>query len=265
MDQPAIQFDRVNKAFGTETILQDFNMEVQPGELVSIVGPSGCGKSTLLRMIAGLECADSGKVVLSDESPGSDTPSVDPVTRTAFVFQESNLLPWLTAIDNVALPFRITGLPVNRARISDALSIVGLSSDSHRKYPAQLSGGMKMRVSIARALVTDPRILLLDEPFAALDDLLRTDLNMKIMDIWRKSRQTMLFVTHNIGEAIFVSQKVLVLGKGKSAPSCISVDIEYPRKTSVKSSRQFADLFSQVSTSLEKLSVASSETEGSQP
>ena len=243
MDKPAIQFEKVNKSFGYESILSEFELDIQKGEFVSIVGPSGCGKSTLLRLVAGLEDADSGRVKLNESSSRPN--------ETAFVFQESNLLPWLNVLDNVALPFRITRQAVNREKITEVLHMVGLPSDAHQKYPKQLSGGMKMRVSLARALVTNPVTLLLDEPFAALDDLLRTTLNIELMDIWSRDQLTTLFVTHNIAEAVFVSQKILVMHKGSSAPLSVEIPFEYPRSKSIKSTPEFAQLFAEVSELLE--------------
>ena len=262
MEKPAIHFENVDKSFGDEDILRGFEMDVQAGELVAIVGPSGCGKSTLLRIIAGLETVDRGEFSIDLGSKSEDVAKdlrIDsgraPI-ETGFVFQEANLLPWLTTFDNVALPFRITGQTVDRKRVEEVLRLVGLPDDSFDKHPAQLSGGMKMRVSIARALVLDPRCLLLDEPFAALDDLLRTSLNLKLMDIWMQSRQTMLFVTHNIAEAIFVCQKVLVMGRGTQKPRCLPIEFDYPRDKSIRSSTRFAELFAETSALLEDCSLS---------
>jgi NitT/TauT family transport system ATP-binding protein len=262
----AIQFNGVTKTFGKQTILKDFDLTIQKGEFISIVGPSGCGKSTVLKMISGLEEYDSGQLTVMDSETEPETQAADPANNqcgTAFVFQEANLLPWLTAFDNIALPFRITGKPVDKEKLTQVLQLVGLSPESHGKYPAQLSGGMKMRVSIARSLVLDPLTLLLDEPFAALDDLLRTSLNCKLMEIWQRDQQTMLFVTHNIAEAVFVSQKILVMHRGIQTPACVEIGFDYPREKSIKSSREFADAFAQVSTLLEETSrPPESEVEG---
>ena len=154
-----------------------------------------------------MEEIDSGKLEILQSKSAQD--------EIAFVFQDSNLLPWLTVFDNVALPFRITGKDVDREKVSQTLELVGLTSDTFAKYPKQLSGGMKMRVSIARSLILSPRILLLDEPFAALDDLLRTNLNLELVKIWQRDELTTLFVTHNLAEAIFVSQRIVVLDPAK--------------------------------------------------
>lgn len=265
MEPTAIQFRNVSKSFGEEAILRDFDLTIARGEFVSIVGPSGCGKSTVLRMIAGLEGCDAGQLLVSalDSGSSGQREALRSRTATSFVFQDSNLLPWLTTIDNVALPFRITGLPVDRERIAEVLELVGLPAASHAKYPAQLSGGMKMRVSIARALVTDPSTLLLDEPFAALDDLLRTSLNVKLMDIWQRDRQTMLFVTHNIAEAVFMSQRVLVMQRGIRTPKSVTIDFEYPRPKSIRSSRAFAEAYTEVSGLLEETgSLEATEVQG---
>lgn len=282
MQTAAIQFEKVSKSFGEESILNDLDLDIQAGEFISIVGPSGCGKSTLLRLIAGLEIPDSGKLVLTSATSGKqkgnsenedaihselskpDAASVSDCPTSAqqsigFVFQESNLLPWLNSFDNVALPFRIKGQNVDPERIMDLLHLVGLNEESYGKYPSQLSGGMKMRISIARALALEPSVLLLDEPFAALDDLLRTSLNQQLMEIWIRRRQTILFVTHNIAEAVFISQKILVLGKGAVAPRLLNVGLPYPRKTDIKSSREFADHFANVSSVLQKVAAGPKE------
>lgn len=269
---------------GSSPSLQAVDLTVARGEFVSIVGPSGCGKSTLLRLIAGLRSPTSGKLQVHGRVP------TDSATRSAFVFQDANLLPWRNVLGNIRLPFEIDerlsvatrlvdanrrdanrrdgdqpGLPNPPAAsqssaksidklIDEALQLIGLTKEDARKLPAQLSGGMRMRVSLARALVTQPEILLLDEPFASLDDILRQQLNEDLQRIWWQQRWTAVFVTHNVSEAVFQSQRVLVMSR---APGRliheINVPFEYPRDQSLRATAAFAELAGQVS---EKLRAA---------
>lgn len=193
----------------TGSVLERFNLQIQPGEFVSLLGPSGCGKSTVLRLIAGLDQPQSGEVKVSVQtSDGSPSGAF-----RGFVFQEAQLLPWKTALGNTELPLELMKVP--RSEIKNkalaALRQVGLT-EAQNKYPAQLSGGMKMRVSVARALVTEPRLLLLDEPFAALDENTRHRLQEDLRALWLKSRMTIVFVTHSASEAAFLSDRAVVLG-----------------------------------------------------
>ncbi|MEC9092982.1 MAG: ABC transporter ATP-binding protein [Planctomycetota bacterium] len=239
----AIQFRNVTKSFGNKKILDQLNLDIPSARFVSIVGPSGCGKSTLLRLVAGLETVDSGQLFTGAQ--GSSREDI------AFVFQEATLLPWLTTLENVSLPFRITGQTLDRQKVVKALNRVGLPPEVHQKYPKHLSGGMKMRVSIARALVREPKILLLDEPFAALDDILRTSLNLELANIWEQKKLTILFVTHNIAEALFVSQEVIVMRPSTGTTQSIEIPFGYPRDKKIRSSNEFAKLYSRVSEKLE--------------
>lgn len=239
----AIAFHNVGKSFGDQVIVEGLDLKIAQGEFVSILGPSGCGKSTLLKMMAGLESVDSGRIEIDSIGEARN--------KIGFVFQESNLLPWLTSFENVALPYRITRQKIDREKILNTLRMVGLDESSLRKYPKQLSGGMKMRVSIARSLILDPEILLLDEPFAALDDLLRTSLNLELVKIWKRDRLTTLFVTHNISEALFMSQKILIMKPAGQEFELVEVPFDYPRETKIRTSNKFAKLFAQVSSLLE--------------
>lgn len=180
--------------------LAPLDLQVQRGEFLTLLGPSGCGKSTLLRLVAGLQAPSSGQVQCSEaQAPG-------------FVFQEPTLLPWASVLANVRLPLDLAGLPRAQGdgRASAALAGVGLAGFEH-SLPRQLSGGMQMRVSIARALVTRPRLLLMDEPFAALDEITRARLDSELLALWREQALTVLFVTHSIHEAVFLSTRVLVM------------------------------------------------------
>jgi NitT/TauT family transport system ATP-binding protein len=196
----------VGKSFATGTVaLEDFSLDIRQGEFVSLLGPSGCGKSTALRIIAGLSEPTRGTVAWS----GGGT---RPGRSIGFVFQEPTLMPWATVFDNVFLPLRIAGEGKTAVaeRVMQALASVGLA-DFSKAYPRELSGGMKMRVSIARALVTDPSLLLMDEPFAALDEIARFKLNDDLLGLWRRLRKTVVFVTHSVFESVYLSQRVVVM------------------------------------------------------
>jgi NitT/TauT family transport system ATP-binding protein len=183
--------------------LGPIDLAVRKGEFVSLLGPSGCGKSTALRLIAGLSAASSGVVEVSGH---------DRRKSIGFVFQEPTLMPWTSVGENVRLPLKIARLPRETAgaRVGEALAQVGLSEFADA-YPRELSGGMKMRVSLARALVTDPDILLMDEPFAALDEITRFRLNNDLLTLWRSLRKTVIFVTHSVFESVYLSQRVIVM------------------------------------------------------
>lgn len=179
------------------------NLEIPAGEFLAILGPSGCGKSTLLRMIARLIEPDGGSIVMEPSEH-----------RTAFVFQDAHLLPWRTVLDNAALPLELQGVGREQryATALKALDHVGLG-DAASRYPAQLSGGMRMRVSLARALVTSPSLLLMDEPFAALDEITRFNLEVQLRELWCARGMTVLFVTHSISEAAFLANRAIVLAR----------------------------------------------------
>lgn len=225
-------------------------MSIPAGEFVSLVGPSGCGKSTLLRIIAGLLESTSGTLTVQQLEPAAARKTA---VRMAFVFQDPTLLPWRTVVENIRLPLELQHVAADRhdGLISESLRLIGLRDDDLRKRPRNLSGGMRMRVSLARALVTDPQLLLLDEPFAALDDMLRQQLNEELVRIWSERRWTGLFVTHNVAEAVFLSQRILVLS---SRPGTIAAEIKipfpYPRTTELRGTAEFAKLTAEVSAKL---------------
>lgn len=214
--------------------LQGLDLQVSEREFVSLLGPSGCGKSTVLRLVAGLERVSAGEI----NSPAASSPQT---ADTAFVFQDATLMPWANVFDNVWLPLRLAG--ETRAacdtRVREILRLVGLTG-FERVYPAELSGGMRMRASIARALITRPRVMLMDEPFAALDEFTRHKLNDDLLACWQTQQFAALFVTHSVLESVFLSQRVLVMG---SRPGRIvgevRVDEPYPRRTMFRSSRKF--------------------------
>ncbi len=231
---------------GKQRVLDGLNLEVPRGQIVSLLGPSGCGKSTLLRVVAGLTPAANGTVSIHGEDVSQAR------NRLAFVFQESALLPWRSVWQNVRLPFEIRHRkPYDEieSALKHCLEIVGFQPTDWHKKPSQLSGGMKMRASIARALITDPEILLLDEPFAALDDMLRSRLNDLLLRIVAESQRTMLFVTHNIGEAVYLSQSIAIMSRGRIA-ELVEVPFAYPRSSELRSTPEFAAFYGRVSEAL---------------
>lgn len=227
--------------------LSDISFSVQAGEFVALLGPSGCGKSTLLRLIAGLMPVTDGSLTVAAKVPEVARREA---ARMAFVFQEPNLLPWRTVTANIRLPLELQGVSrtEHAARVDQALRLIGLTADDAGKRPRNLSGGMRMRVSLARALVTLPDLMLLDEPFAALDDVLRQQLNEELVRIWMQSKWTGMFVTHNVAEAVFLSQRVLVMSR---RPGTIVADVRipfaYPREPSLRAEPDFARLCGELS------------------
>jgi NitT/TauT family transport system ATP-binding protein len=205
--QPVVSLRGVSKVFGSGvSALDGLDLDVRDGEFLSLLGPSGCGKSTALRIIAGLSEPTSGAVTWPGAEQGRGVKDI------GFVFQEPTLMPWATVFGNVYLPLKLVGMSGATAapRIMETLARVGLSEFA-KAYPRQLSGGMRMRVSIARALVTAPRVLLMDEPFAALDEITRFKLNDDLIALWRELRMTVVFVTHSVFESVYLSQRVVVM------------------------------------------------------
>ncbi len=238
---PLIRLDGVDKRFdGGLQALAGVSLAVRGGEFVTLLGPSGCGKSTVLRLVAGLESPSAGQVQAPALRAGSDGGRSD----TAFVFQEPTLMPWASVFDNVWLPLRLQGQ--GRAQAAPAvhavLQRVGLADFADAR-PAQLSGGMKMRASIARALVTQPRVLLMDEPFAALDDITRQALNADLLQWWHAAgNMAALFVTHSVAEAVGLSQRVLVMAaRPGRVVAELAIDAPYPRPPAFRHSAPFHD------------------------
>lgn len=244
IQKEVVSFKGVDKIYNTGTVaLSQLDLSIQEGEFISFLGPSGCGKSTALRMVAGLSEATKGKVEVFGQNPKDLIRNSNDI---AYVFQDSNLLPWRTVLDNVVLPLELRGSNKNtRKEIAlRVLEMVGLK-DYLQSYPRQLSGGMKMRVSIARALAAKPKLLLMDEPFAALDEMTRQSLQMDLLDIWKKEHTTILFVTHNVYEAVYLSSKIAVMSArpGRLA-SLIDVDLSYPRDRVNSAFTEYVDLAS---------------------
>jgi NitT/TauT family transport system ATP-binding protein len=244
----AVSLRDVTKAYDNGVMaLGPIDLGVRRGEFVSLLGPSGCGKSTALRLIAGLNAPTSGTVHVA--RPLVTGNGAHPV---GFVFQEPTLMPWTTVRENVRLPLKLAHVPFanSKARIDDALAQVGLSEFADA-YPRELSGGMKMRVSLARALVTDPDILLMDEPFAALDEITRFRLNNDLLALWRSLRKTVIFVTHSVFESVYLSQRVLVMTPrpGRIAAE-IAIETSEPRGEDFRTSAEYAGYCRKVSSAL---------------
>jgi NitT/TauT family transport system ATP-binding protein len=241
--EPFIHLAGVRKVYRTRgkqdfTAVSEATFDVEAGELVSLVGPSGCGKSTLLKVLAGLHPHDGGTVRI-----GSPNHPFDPSRDIGMVFQQALLLKWRRIIDNVLLPAEILGLPrkESRNRARDLLALVGLSGYED-KYPYELSGGMQQRAAIARSLVHDPKLILMDEPFGALDALTRERMNLELLRIWRESRKTILFVTHGIAEAVFLGTRVIVLTAGPARMADnFQIDLPHPRTLDMKTNEAFGE------------------------
>ena len=218
--------------------ISDATFDVHAGELVSLVGPSGCGKSTLLKILAGLHGHDGGEVRI-----GSAEHPFDPSKDIGMVFQAPLLLKWRRILDNVVLPAEILGLPMeaSRNRARDLLALVGLKGFED-KYPYELSGGMQQRAAIARALVHDPKLVLMDEPFGALDALTREKMNLELLRIWKESGKTIVFVTHGISEAVFLGTRVVVLTAGPARMADnFEIELPTPRTLDLKTHERFGD------------------------
>lgn len=242
MVAPFIHLAGVRKAYGRDgqqqLAISDASFDVLPGELVSLVGPSGCGKSTLLKILAGLLPSDGGEVRI-----GTAGHPFDPARDVGMVFQAPLLLKWRRILDNVLLPAEILGLPMAQARERAAglLRLVGLEG-SEQKYPYELSGGMQQRAAIARALVHDPKLVLMDEPFGALDALTREKMNLELLRIWKESGKTILFVTHGISEAVFLGTRVVVLTSGPARMADnFEIDLPRPRTLDMKTHARFGE------------------------
>lgn len=248
--RPLIALKGVSKVFSNgTTALQDMTMDVHQGEFISLLGPSGCGKSTVLRIIAGLGDVSSGSIdwpTSGHDATGKATPEI------SFVFQEPTLMPWATVFNNVWLPLRLKGVSKTAARddVLGALEMVGLEKFADA-YPRELSGGMKMRVSIARALVTRPKLLLMDEPFAALDEITRFKLNNDLLHLWEKFGWTVIFVTHSVFESVYLSSRIVVMAaRPGRVVNDMAVDAAYPREDEFRTSSVYNDYCREASNAL---------------
>ncbi len=233
---------RSQRSDGSVQVFEDISLEVHPSEFISLVGPSGCGKTTFLRILDGLIPHDDGEILLDGQAvikPGPDK---------GFVFQDSSLLPWRTVMDNVILGLELQGVEKREARRKaiQYISLVGLAGFENH-YPHELSGGMQQRVNLARALIVDPQVLLMDEPFASLDAQTREIMQAELLKMWNQTKKTVIFVTHQIEEAIFLSDRVVVFSaRPATIRETVKVGIPRPRSLGVKRSKEFLDLADRV-------------------
>jgi NitT/TauT family transport system ATP-binding protein len=240
--RPLVSVRDLSKKFSNGTLaLRDVDLDLFPGEFVSLLGPSGCGKSTLLRIISGLSEPSAGTMDWPTATYDADG---NPERGLGFVFQEPTLMPWAPTLDNVTLPLRLKHMSKGEAkdRAVEMLALVGLKGFENA-YPRELSGGMKMRVSIARALVTEPKVLLMDEPFAALDEITRHKLNDDLLGLWERNRFTAVFVTHSVFESVYLSQRIVVMAaRPGRVMSELDVDAPFPRDNLFRTSAEYAHL-----------------------
>ncbi|WP_349358336.1 ABC transporter ATP-binding protein [Stappia sp.] len=235
---PVVRLEGVSKVFSNATVaLKDLSLDIGRGQFVSLLGPSGCGKSTALRIVAGLSSPSAGRLIWPGERPGQKDHDI------SFVFQEPTLMPWATVFANVHLPLKLKGVSATRARddVMSALEMVGLQG-FEKSYPRELSGGMKMRVSIARALVTKPKLLLMDEPFAALDEITRFRLNNDLLRLWEEFGWTVVFVTHSVFESVYLSNRIVVMAaRPGRVVADLAIDAPYPRGEDFRTSHAYSD------------------------
>jgi NitT/TauT family transport system ATP-binding protein len=249
-ETPIVSMRGVRKTFANGTLAVDqLDLDIHEGEFLTLLGPSGCGKSTALRMIAGLNDSSSGSIEWRDNEASREI---------SFVFQEPTLMPWTTIAGNVRLPLTLRGLDKEAAApmVGEALARVGLS-DFGKVYPRELSGGMKMRASIARSLVTEPKLLLMDEPFAALDEITRFKLNNDLLKLWQELGKTVVFVTHSVFESVYLSQRIVVMTPrpGRIFTE-LAIDAPYPRDESFRTSAEYAGFCRQASEALKQATAA---------
>jgi len=250
--KPLVRMRNLDKVYSNGTVaLKNLNMDVYPQEFISLLGPSGCGKSTALRIFAGLGAYNAG---IMEWPQAMHDVSGKPEREVGFVFQEATLMPWATVFDNVYLPFRLKNQSKAkvRERVNEVLELVGLSAFA-QAYPRELSGGMKMRVSIARALAPRPKLLLMDEPFAALDEITRTRLSNDLLNIWAGAKCTVMFVTHSVFESVYLSQRIVVMA---ARPGRIigelDIDAPYPRDKEFRLSPEYSAYCREVSNLLDQ-------------
>jgi NitT/TauT family transport system ATP-binding protein len=247
-DRPKLVVEGATKFYDTKSgplhALDSFSIDVREGEFVCVVGPSGCGKTTLLWSMAGLHSLSAGRVSLDGEVVKGPHPQI------GMVFQEANLLPWRSLIRNIQLPFEIKRKKPDSTWIAHLLDRVGLAGFEH-KFPRELSGGMQQRASIVRALSFDPSVLLMDEPFGALDAFTRDEMNMMVEQIWLETRKTIVFITHNIAEAVFLSDRIFVMSArpGRLART-FEVPYARPRTLDVMAERDFFEMVNEIKTEI---------------
>jgi NitT/TauT family transport system ATP-binding protein len=241
---PQVQFDDVTKSYGTaRLVLQSIDLRILKNEFVTLIGPSGCGKSTVLKLISGLTAPSAGMIRIDGMTPENARETV------SFIFQDATLLPWRTVTQNVGLGLELERVPSARRKhkVASLLELVGLAEVANA-YPRELSGGMKMRASIARALATNPRLLLMDEPFAALDEMTRDRMNEELLRLRLEQRWTGVFVTHSVAEAVFLSTRIVVLApRPGRIHAILPIDLPFPRTASLRETAEFESLVGQAS------------------
>lgn len=246
-----IELNNITKTYSTKSgpllAVKDISFKVEEGNFVALVGPSGCGKSTLVRLLAGIITPSSGTISYEDDTYEKEVP---PAARRnlGFVFQEHNLLPWYTVRENLTLPLDVFGLPEEdwSERINYLLELADLETQED-SYPAELSASMRQRLGVMRSLVHDPEILLMDEPFGTVDTTTREDLNIELLSIWRETNKTVIYITHNIEEAVLLASRVLVMGTNPGRITAdMSIDLERPRDVDVITTGSFIDYVNQI-------------------
>jgi NitT/TauT family transport system ATP-binding protein len=243
---PEVEFASVRKSYGDRVVLEALDLCIAKGEFVTLIGPSGCGKSTVLKLISGLTAAASGTIRVDGMTPKNARQTI------SYIFQDATLLPWRTVRQNVGLGLELEGSLAARReeKTAELLDMVGLSHVA-QVFPRELSGGMRMRVSIARALATSPQLLLMDEPFAALDEMARDRLNEELLRLRDEQKWTAVFVTHSVPEAVFLSTRIVVLAPNPGRiHASLPVDLPWPRTSPLRTTRQFESLLARVSHAL---------------
>ncbi len=241
---PLLAVENLSAAYGSLRVLDKLSFQVEAGEFVCVLGPSGSGKSTLLRVLAGLLPASSGAVAMNGERVEG------PQDQVGLVFQDANLMPWRTVTQNISLPLEVVGASSER-RTNALVKLVGLRG-FEAALPSELSGGMAQRVAIARALAADPQLLLMDEPFGSLDALTRERMGEELLRIWSAQSKTVVLVTHDISEAVYLADRVIVLGKRPAKIKLdLKIDLPRPRKPSVRYTREFGKLASRLRSAIE--------------
>lgn len=251
--EPIIKLEHVGKKFITRrqevTALDDVNMEFAPGEFVSIVGPSGCGKSTIIRMVDDIIKPTSGSITVDGETYDNDKPiSKDMVKKLGFIFQLPNLYPWLTVRQNLYLPLKVYGMldhdHVNH--VEDLLDMAGIR-DAGNVYPSEISGGMAQRIGVIRGMVHQPKMLMMDEPFGALDDETREKMNIEMLNIWKQTGMTIIFITHNVSEAVLLSQRVYVMQSNPGHVKAeLKIEFDEERSLDLLRKQKFIDYCNQI-------------------
>ena len=260
---PSVVIDRISKEFrspggGRLTALAELSLEIRPGEFIVIIGPSGCGKSTLLRLVGSLDMPTHGDVLIDGKHPSE----LARAHRLGVAFQDHALLPWLTSWANVALPFRVAGLKPNKAEIDSLLDLVGMS-DFSRARPRHLSGGMRQRIAIARALALKPDVLLLDEPFASLDAVTRRRMNLELQRIWSDRPTTTIQVTHSVEEAVLLADRVVVMSSRPGRIKLVrEIGFDRPRSQTLMMSREFHEVVDALTLELDSTADSGAEEVG---